>query len=313
MASDNSQVPWTDEQWARVRQVIHEEANHARIAATFLPLYGPLPPDTDFVPKDLISYVTPPGAQHERMSIDDVTTIRLATLQVKVFLRGAQMADPDMTSALALFRRAANVLARLEDAVVFNGQAGTNEGPSQGGKGLRPIWEILGGQQCRGLLIQDAEAKEHLDPKKDEDPEHRTVRIPGGTAGAIGEAAVGKVSDAIGLLEADGHYGPFALVLDQKLFEAVQTPNKDSLVLPQDRLIPFLGGGSLLRSSALPEHSGVVVALGGAPVELVVATDVSLAFLQVTTEPWFVFRVYEKTVLRIKETGAIVALRSPRK
>jgi len=31
------------------------------------------------------------------------------------------MVDPEMTSVLALFRRAANVLARLEDAVVFRG------------------------------------------------------------------------------------------------------------------------------------------------------------------------------------------------
>ena len=36
-------------------------------------------------------------------------------------MRGAQMADPEMTSVLALFRRAANILARLEDAVVFRG------------------------------------------------------------------------------------------------------------------------------------------------------------------------------------------------
>ena len=79
-------------------------------------------------------------------------------------------------------------------------------------------------------------------------------------------------------------------------------------MLPQDRIIPFLGGGSLLRSSTLPATGGVVVALGAAPVELVVATDVSAHFLQVTTDPMFVFRVYEKIVLRIKEPDAIVSL-----
>jgi len=99
------------------------------------------------------------------------------------------------------------------------------------------------------------------------------------------------------------------VVLDQAYFTAVQTPNSSSLVLPQDRIIPFLGGGPLLRSSALPDRSGVVMALGGAPVELVVATDMSLNFLQVTTDPMFVFRVYEKVVLRIKEPDAIVALK----
>jgi uncharacterized linocin/CFP29 family protein len=78
--------------------------------------------------------------------------------------------------------------------------------------------------------------------------------------------------------------------------------------LPQDQIIPFLGGGPLLRSSTLPANSGVVVALGGAPVELVIATDVSLQFLQVTNAPAFLFRVREKMALRIKEADAIITL-----
>ena len=78
-------------------------------------------------------------------------------------------------------------------------------------------------------------------------------------------------------------------------------------MLPQDRIIPFLGGGSLLRSSALEPGTGVVVALGGAPVDLVVARDMSVNFLTVTTEPTFVFRVFEKIVLRIKQPEAHLA------
>ena len=78
--------------------------------------------------------------------------------------------------------------------------------------------------------------------------------------------------------------------------------------MPQDRIIPFLGGGSLLRSSTIDPGDGVVVALGGAPVELVVATDVSLQFLQITNDPKFLFRVREKIALRIKRAGAIATL-----
>ena len=54
MTTDNPQVPWTDEQWARVNKVVQEEASRARMAATFLPLLGPLPGDTDFVREELI-------------------------------------------------------------------------------------------------------------------------------------------------------------------------------------------------------------------------------------------------------------------
>jgi uncharacterized linocin/CFP29 family protein len=53
-----------------------------------------------------------------------------------------------------------------------------------------------------------------------------------------------------------------------------------------------------------------MVALGGAPVELIVATDVCLQFLQLTVEPVFVFRVCEKMVLRVKERSAIVTIRA---
>jgi uncharacterized linocin/CFP29 family protein len=302
MTQNNPQVPWTDEQWARVNQAIQEEASRARVAATFLPLHGPLPGDTDFVRKEEIKYKPPlhepPTAQQRKIWIDDKTTRQLATLQVKVEVRGAQLSDPEMTSVLALFRRAANVLARLEDAVVFNGlkeaSSGTGFEPKNGVVVLPPIWEIPSGDDKSDGLCGDQSVPlpVHLTGSHDED----------------GELLVSIVSASVGKLEENGHFGPFAVVLDQSLFLIAQTPGSKSLVLPQDRIIPFLGGGPLLRSSTLPLGEGVVVALGGAPVELVIARDVSLQFLLVTEEPKHLFRISEKMVLRIKEHHAIVRL-----
>jgi uncharacterized linocin/CFP29 family protein len=119
---------------------------------------------------------------------------------------------------------------------------------------------------------------------------------------------VAGVAQAILDIEARGQFGPYALVLGPGLFLIAETPDPSSLVLPQDRIIPLLGGGSLLRSSALQQFEGVVVALGGSAIELVVATDLSLQFLQVTVDPVFIFRVFEKIELRIKDPGAITAL-----
>lgn len=286
MTESNPQVPWSDEQWDRVKRAIQEEASRARVAATFLQLFGPLPASADFVRSEEIKI----GNQ---ITIADTDTIMLPTLQVKVHLRGAQMADPELTSVLAMFQRAANLLARLEDALIFNGQPGESQPPAGG---PRNIWEVRGGKKSRGLLAADADLGGADAP---------SIPVP-----ADGELLVAAVSDSIGKLEGNGHFGPFAVALGQKLFLAAQTPNR-SLVLPQDRIIPFLGGGPLLRSSTLPDNKGVVVALGGAPVELVIATDVSLNFLQVAPDPMFVFRVYEKMALRIKESDAIVALVPP--
>jgi uncharacterized linocin/CFP29 family protein len=337
------QVPWSDEQWASVNQVIQEEAKRARVAATFLPLYGPLDPDSDFVRKQDIlysasggmrtaataevnaalaqytnamaagDYATALSAQErftdaqailgrQRLAVDDRDTIRLATLQVLVRVRNAQMADPEMTSALALFRRAANVIARLEDAIVFRGLAQSRTvvggyAPPAGVIGLPGIWQITGAQSATGLWSLTS-PREWFRVS----PRPRALR---------GHAIVSAVSGAIGRLEENGHFGPFAVTLGQELFLVAQTPDVGSLVMPQDRIIPFLGGGPLLRSStldALNGFTGLVVALGGAPVELVVAADVSLQFLQVTSEPEFIFRVSEKIALRIREPRAIVQL-----
>jgi uncharacterized linocin/CFP29 family protein len=286
MAYDYSPIAWTDEQWARVTDTIQQEANRARVAATFLPLYGPLPPDTDYVSRDELEMKEPRPGEPPRLTIDDTATIRVPTLQVKVYVRGAQMADQELTSALQLFRRAANILARLEDALVFQGQPAPYEAPAAAAA-LSPVAEILGGDTSAGLL--------------DGAPVSVTAKVDG-------DALVDGVSRAIGELEAAGHFGPFAVALGKEYFNAVERPNPGSLVLPRDRIIPFLGGGSLVRSSLLGDDRGVVVALGGSPVELVVATDMSLNFLQVTPDPMFVFRVFEKVVLRVKEPEAIVRL-----
>jgi uncharacterized linocin/CFP29 family protein len=293
MTSSDPQAPWTDEQWALVRQAVLKEANRSRVAATFLPLYGPLPGDTDFVKSEKLEYSapstasSPPPEGSQTMSVDDQDIIHLATLQVRVFLRGAQVADPRLTSALEMFRRASNVLARLEDAIVFRGQTAKDHGPEHNAtKCLPAIWTVRGGQAWGGLLGES-------------DPED---------VDSSGAHLVQQVSKRIGRLESAGHFGPFAVVLGEALFAEAQTPT-GSLVLPSDRIIPFLGGGPLLRSSTLPDDEGIVIALGSAPVELVVATDVSVGFLQVNTDPQYVFRVFEKIAVRIKERGAIQHLK----
>ena len=249
--------------------------------------------------KDIIRY------SGQQITIDDRDIWRLATLEVKQRLRGAQMADPEMTSALALLRRAANVIARLEDAVVFRGLTGPPAAltPRGGIVGLPNVWEIRGGQDTEGLWV----------PPFPPYTPRRWIPIFGYPRWLRGDRLVGAVSEAIGILENSGHFGPFAVVLGQGLFLIAQTPGPfSSFVLPQDRIIPFLGGGPLLRSSTLDLNphvlTGLVMALGGAPFELVVATDISLQFLQFTTDPDFLFRVRERIALRIKESEAIVEL-----
>jgi hypothetical protein len=116
---------------------------------------------------------------------------------------------------------------------------------------------------------------------------------------------VDAVVDAVQKLESRGHFGPFAAVLGHQLFRDATRPTSGSLVLPSDRFVPFLNGGPLNRSSTLPDTQGLIIALGGAPVELVLGHDMDVQCLQVNLEPRYVLRVYERFVLRIKELDAV--------
>lgn len=269
----NPQIPWTNEQWAHANKVIQEQGSRARVAATFLPRVGSLPP--------------------EAQQADDMGMTQLLTLQVKEFVSNAEMAYPE-----ASLRRAADALAGLEDAVVFRGLVANAAPPPfippAGLGGVRAPWEILNGEVSEGIFSQCS--RRSWIRVKPEPPR--------------GANLVTAVCQAIRHLKMQGEFGPFAVVLGDGLFEDVQTLIEKQ-VPPNDRIIALLGGGPLLNSLTLDVfggYSGVVVPLGGSPVELVLGADVSLDVERVSDEPRFAFRVFEKMRVRIKRPEAIAIL-----
>jgi uncharacterized linocin/CFP29 family protein len=118
---------------------------------------------------------------------------------------------------------------------------------------------------------------------------------------------VNSTVEAIQVLERNGHYGPFAQVLGTELYLAANSPNENSMVLPSDRIRPFLDG-PMLRSSTIPSDAGVVVALAGEPIDLVIAHDLELKLVQMTLEPRYVLRISERFTLRIKQDEAVIRL-----
>jgi uncharacterized linocin/CFP29 family protein len=119
---------------------------------------------------------------------------------------------------------------------------------------------------------------------------------------------VDAVITAVQKLEGRGHFGPFAVVFGDVLFQEATSPTGTAAVLPSQSILPFLQGGDLHRSSTIPPGDGLVIALGGAPIELVVSADMDVKFLQASLEPRYVLRVYERFVLRIKELDAVCRL-----
>lgn len=289
MPGDVTSLPWTDEQWAMVQRTVQENARKARVASSFLPLVGPLPDGQASVPALAMRYprLDPyRGEAPKRLEVDDGQTLRLTTIACNVYLKTQQAEDPDLTSAKQMLSRAADVIGRLEDALVFNGQPGADTPPAHTGD-LPEVFTVRGGQQQDGLLSnKDLGCAVTVDlPRSSED-------------------LVRAVIDGIQCLERRSHYGPFACVLGSTLYEAASTPSPGSLILPSDRITPFLDGGPLRRSSVVPKEQGVIVALAGSPIDLVVACDVHVSFVQLTLEPRYVLRVSERFVLRMKQPDA---------
>jgi uncharacterized linocin/CFP29 family protein len=300
----NTQVDWTNEQWSRIKQVVLDEATKASVGGSFLPCCGPLERSATVVRAEKLT-------DDLQIRVDDVDTIKLCTLTVLVQLKHQQLAEENLTGAFSAFRRAANLLARAEDAIVFNGLRINSPGTELTALHVPPQCTITGGQELQGLvragLPVPPEAvppapPEAVPPAPPEAvppaPPEFLVREP------YGENLVPAVASAIAALENNGHYGPFACVLGNAAFVAAHTPSPSSLVLPRDRMEPLLGT-SLLRSSVLNPKQITIVGLAGDPIDLVVATPPTVQFLNVTDEAKYLFRVYEKFVLRIKEEGAV--------
>ncbi len=130
-------------------------------------------------------------------------------------------------------------------------------------------------------------------------PQALTFSAAGRPVGEAGNEIVNGVVKAIGDLEGEFHPGPFACVLGKRLFEEAHRP-KDSMVLPADRITPMLNG-PLLRSSRMSDNRGIVVSLGSDAIDIVVATPARAQFLQRKDNAKYLFRLYEKFVLRIKD------------
>ena len=291
---------WTEAQWNRICTTVTEEAQKGRVAAQLLPAVGPEDASTVAVPNfTLQSQASPILASWttRRLSVDSDPTLPLTQIAVNISLRNHEVADPNLSAALGMFRRAANYIARVEDALVFSGRPGNNLPPPYG-LGLIPdVVQITGDGPVDGLALaySGTGAQRLLSPI-----------VPPPAPADLGTAIVNAIIAAINALDANGQLGPYACALSPDLFAAICAPNS-SLVLPRDRILPFLQG-PLVRASALFKGWGLVLALSGSPIELVVARDIDVRYLQTSEEPRYVFRVSERVALRIKEPQSIAVL-----
>jgi uncharacterized linocin/CFP29 family protein len=316
-------LPWTDEQWSMLHQLVQDTARKARVAASFLPIEGPLPPGQEFVPAMRLTFpndqeifydptggtrttLSTQGRAQDRPYIDGALTLPLVGISCSIRLRSPEAKDPDLVGAKQMLRRAADVLGRLEDEIIFNGLQpedanGIRRRYDTPGAGIGtplstapPIYVIRGPRKVRyyGLLT-------YASPRK----------IRGARPVTKASNLVDTIVRAIEELEGRGYSGPFCCVLGNDLFAVAVRPQV-GLVLPSETIIPFLQGGPLLRMVSMLNDTGIIIALGGWPIDIVVGTDLEVNYLG-RTEQDYLLSVSERFRLRIKDSYPATAPRGP--
>ena len=352
----NAQVGWTEAQWNRVREEVLRAWQRVRVAGSFLPVYGPLPPSTQVVPSEIFQ---PDG------TVDDQATAALLEIALPVMLTRQQVREEDLSSALLQFGRRASQVGQLEDWFIFNGiypsggfpEPASTTAESEGEarppsrdylpsssflKNLVPAdWPVVRGAprpiadhatQIDGLLRRNPGALGliEIEAARQGLPKATAAKEEGGDRGPIVEklnnrGLMDAIVGAMNSLEEDGFVAPYVCVFGRDPYRVAHEPVGESIALPRDRLEPLIGR-ELLHASAIdvaPRGSredveriaenwrkrGVILSLAGDAVDLAIPAEATPEFRQVDVRGRYVFSVFERFTLRIKDPKAIVPLR----
>lgn len=316
---ETDQLGWTEAQWNRVREEVFNAWQRVRVAASFLPVYSSLPASTKIVPSEVF---------RRNGSIDTAATAYLLEIALPVTLTRQEVRDENLSSALLQFTRRAMQVGQLEDWFIFNGIAAGAAFPSQPKIKYTPDIAFAKGKGVvQGL------------PTPIADPATQIKGLRRWNPGALGlyyspkdrsRLTAGKpdssvlmetVVDAINALDREGYVGPHVCVFAQAPYTAAYSPKPTSLVLPRDRIEPIIGR-ELLHASALDiaprgakpsttkgwRSRGVLLSLAGDAIDLAVAAEATAEFRQVNAAGRYVFAVFERFALRVKDPKAIVPL-----
>ena len=312
-------LPWSREVWDRIDHAVQTEVKRTRIGARFLPVRF-VPPKTTSVPSD--SYSKRGGI----FSVDEGATTRVNEYYVEFELTPQQVDQEEgdyrelgHSTAVTLATKAANTLAQAEDLIIFQGQNGITDGALF----VNNLVQRLGGNQPAdtGLLNfpigGDEPGAGPLTPGGV--PQISTVTIvpldPAVPGVIYGPNTFTAVAKAYSKLQAVGHYGPYALVLETIPYADTFAPLPATLTLTADRIRPlvtdgYFGTGTMPPNPSPPvaPYFGVLLSLGGNTMDLVMGVEPVTAFQQEDTTGNFRFRVVHRFALRVKDPTAIVIL-----
>ncbi|WNZ27792.1 hypothetical protein HJG54_33725 [Leptolyngbya sp. NK1-12] len=322
-------VPWSDEIWNRIDRAVHDECKRTRVAAKFLPIV-PVNHCQLTVPSDTILV-----GRQQKLSVREADTVELIELVAEFCLTRQQVeCEDDLMTAVTLATRAANLLSQAEDIVLFQGRSAIEPGENQ-----HPIFRerkvtVKSGRAGIGLL--DA-------PPADTPNNPQVVPVPVLDSPNLlqrwGENTFGAVARAYSALQggerlAQAHYGPYALVLHYEIYADTFAPLPTTLIMPADRVARLVTDGFYSKgmhschkgmsaydggtqhgedthfygTGTLRPNTGLLLSLGGNTADLVVAIDARTEFVTQDNDGDWLFRVFKRFALRLKDRSAVVRL-----
>lgn len=281
----NQVTQWQGTQnWDEIDRAVDDE-NQLKVAARFLPPY-PLPGATS-APRSVVNPKTSPI-----LSIQQSDTIPLIEMGIQFALTEAQVDDEVNThTGVTLTHRAGALLDLAEDLVIFQGNIGLQD----------PVFQIVqtdGSDAGTGLVF--APPKDQVIPVFPVE-----VDLTDPTQNRYGENTFGAVARAFALLQKT-HYGRCALVLHTNVYADTYAALPETLAVPAER-IKGLVSDHFYVSSALPPFTGILVAIDGDTMDLVVGQAPLTTFTQVSNSQ-YLFRLYERMALRLKDPTAVARL-----
>jgi uncharacterized linocin/CFP29 family protein len=267
-------LAWSPELWSRLDQAVHAEADRAGIAAKVLPVNSSMPEATT-VPADVIDPAT--------MTVRDDAVLPLVELWVEFSLSGQQVErEAELGTAVTLASRASNLIAQAEDLLVFQGESARDA----------EVFDTVQGRgsPAAGLVAAAPSAVQVVSENGD-----------------FAERIVQGVTRACADLHGRGQYGPYALVLRTEQYADASSPLEKTLLMPADRLRPLVAQG-FFATAAMPETTGLVVSVGGGAIDVAVAVEPTVSFLQLDSNGQYLFRVFERFALRLKDKRSLVRL-----
>ncbi|UFU01427.1 bacteriocin family protein [Radiobacillus kanasensis] len=259
-----------------MEDIVVETAADKIVAARFLDIYGPIGSGYQSINNPIYTKPEPASISMYGDELDVAKPDKSKTLDIPILYKDfiihwrdmEQAEETDKPLDFSGAASAASDVALKEDDLIFNGSESLS---------IPGLMNVMGREkvQCSDWSSQEGNAFQ-------------------------------DIVDARNKLMENGHTGPFAMALSPEAYAQLHQVHGDSKVLEIEHVRGLFEDG-VYQSSQIKNGCGVIVATGEQNVDIAIAQDVTVYFLNDDTLNSY-FRVLECLVPRIKRPTAICTL-----